>query len=121
MCEDLMHLGLTERKSKTILLPKVPKKYFPDFYQKNLELTKLAIKKSVSEDNFIIQAIANINELDKASNLLTKRLREWYGLYFPELEQKISSPEKLVELILTKERKELLKELSCKNCLQHRI
>ena len=31
MCEDLMHLGLTERKSKTILLPKVPKKYFPDF------------------------------------------------------------------------------------------
>ncbi|HLD72320.1 MAG TPA: NOP5/NOP56 family protein [Candidatus Nanoarchaeia archaeon] len=93
------------------------KKYFPDFYQKNLELTKLAIKKSVSEDNFIIQAIANINELDKASNLLTKRLREWYGLYFPELEQKISSPEKLVELILTKERKELLKELKIKETM----
>lgn len=93
------------------------KKYFPEFYQKNLELTKLAIKKSVSEDNFIIQAIANINELDKASNLLTKRLREWYGLYFPELEQKISSPEKLVELILTKERKELLKELKIKETM----
>jgi len=31
MCEDLMRLGLTERKSKTILLPKIPKKYFPDF------------------------------------------------------------------------------------------
>jgi hypothetical protein len=31
MCYDLMRLGLTERKSKTILLPKVPKKYFPDF------------------------------------------------------------------------------------------
>jgi len=31
MCEDLMHLGLTERKSKTILLPEIPKKYFPDF------------------------------------------------------------------------------------------
>lgn len=31
MCEDLIHLGLTERKSKTILLPEITKKYFPDF------------------------------------------------------------------------------------------
>ncbi len=93
------------------------KKYFPEFYQKNLELTRQAIKESVSPDNFIIQAIANINELDKTSNLLTKRLREWYGLYFPELEQKISSPEKLVELILTKERKDLLKELKIKETM----
>lgn len=31
MCEDSIQLGLTERKSKTILLPKIQKKYFPDF------------------------------------------------------------------------------------------
>ena len=31
MCADLLKLGLTERKSKTILLPEVPKKYFTDF------------------------------------------------------------------------------------------
>src|SRR3989344_938626 len=31
MCEDLIRLGVTERKSKTILLPEIPKKYFPDF------------------------------------------------------------------------------------------
>ena len=31
MCNDLLDLGLTERKSKTILLPKVPEKYFSDF------------------------------------------------------------------------------------------
>ena len=31
MCADLMCLGLTERKSKTILWPKVPRKYFSDF------------------------------------------------------------------------------------------
>ncbi len=31
MCEDLIRLGLTERKSKTILLPEIPKKYFPHF------------------------------------------------------------------------------------------
>lgn len=31
MCADLIRLGLTERKSKTLLFPQVPKKYFPDF------------------------------------------------------------------------------------------
>ena len=31
MCSDLIRLGLTERKSKTILLPEIPKRYFPDF------------------------------------------------------------------------------------------
>ena len=31
MCEDLMCLGLTERKSKIILLPAIPKKYFSHF------------------------------------------------------------------------------------------
>jgi len=31
MCNDLIRLGLTPKKSKTILLPAIPKKYFPDF------------------------------------------------------------------------------------------
>jgi len=31
MCNDLLKLGLTERKSKTILLPKIPLKYFSSF------------------------------------------------------------------------------------------
>ena len=31
MCKDLLNLGLTPRKSKTILLPEIPKKCFADF------------------------------------------------------------------------------------------
>ena len=31
MCEDLIKLGLTERKSKTMLMPLIPKNYFLDF------------------------------------------------------------------------------------------
>ncbi len=31
MCVDLIRLGLKERKSKTILFPKIPKKYLSDF------------------------------------------------------------------------------------------
>ena len=31
MCKDLLALGLTERKSKTILFPEIPLEFFPDF------------------------------------------------------------------------------------------
>lgn len=31
MCEDLMELGMTQRKSKTMLFPKIPTTYLPDF------------------------------------------------------------------------------------------
>jgi len=93
------------------LLPEVlnlfkDKKYYSEFYQKNIQLTKQAIKESVNEDNLIIQTISNINELDKVYNLLTKRLREWHSLYFPELSAKITSHEKFVELVLNQSEKD---------------
>lgn len=80
------------------------KKYYQEFYQKNIQLTKKAIKDSVNEDNLIMQTISNITELDKTTNLLTKRLREWYSLYHPELSKKIARPELFVEQVL-KEKK----------------
>ena len=82
------------------------KKYFEEFYKKNVIITKKAIKESVNEDNLIIQAIANVNELDNVTNLLSKRLREWYSLYDPELVERVHSHEKLIELILENEKKE---------------
>ncbi|MBI2125243.1 hypothetical protein HYU08_01675 [Candidatus Woesearchaeota archaeon] len=79
-------------------------KYYQDFYTKNLELTKAGLKNAVNEDNLIMQAIANINELDKIANTMSKRLREWYSLYFPELSEEIEDHEKYVELVLEQER-----------------
>src|SRR3989344_1308299 len=79
-------------------------KYYQDFYTKNLELTKAGLKHAVNEDNLIMQAIANINELDKIANTMSKRLREWYSLYFPELSEEIEDHEKYVELVLEQER-----------------
>ncbi len=78
-------------------------KYRRQFYKKNVELTKKAVKGSVSEDQLIIQTIANIDELDKICNVLTKRLREWYGLYYPEL--RVGNNEKYVELVLEGKRR----------------
>jgi nucleolar protein 56 len=88
------------------------KKYYPEFYQKNIILTKECVRQAVADDWLIIQAIANINELDKSTNLLTKRLREWYSLYLPELDQKVGNQENYVELVITKSKEELVKEFS---------
>ena len=56
------------------------REHFESLYKKNLELTKKQVKESVNEDSFIAHAIGNVGELDKAINLLSKRLREWYAL-----------------------------------------
>lgn len=92
-----------EKLPQALLAFKEPK-YYTDFYQKNLQLTKEGLKNAVNEDNLIMQAIANINELDKIANTMTKRLREWYSLYFPELSENVENHEKYVELVLGQER-----------------
>ena len=95
------------------------KKYYSEFYEKNLKLTKKGIKASVSEDLLIIQTIASVSELDKINNILIKRLREWYGLYLPEFEHSMQNQEKFVELVLEKNKKELLELIKLKenNCM----
>jgi nucleolar protein 56 len=63
------------------------------------ELRDFAIKissirvKQASErlDLHIIQAINALDELDKTINVLAARMREWYGLHFPELDNLIQS------------------------------
>ena len=87
------------------------KQYYDAFYRQNIALTKKAIQQSVSEDIFVMQTIANINELDKTINLLSKRVREWYSWYAPEVVEHLADHEKLMELICSKSRTELLKEL----------
>ncbi len=42
-------------------------------------------------DLHIIQAINSLDETDRISNSMFGRLREWYGLHFPELENLVDS------------------------------
>jgi len=93
------------------------KEFFNDFYIKNLEITKKSVKDSVKEDVLIIQAIDNISGIDKASNTLVKRLREWYELYNPEFSNSIQEHEKFVEIILKKDKKQLQSEMSLKQTM----
>ncbi len=100
-----------EEAIKKILYHFKNRKFFTDFRNKNLQLAKLDVKNSVIDDVLIIQAINSVDELDKAINILAKRLREWYELYNPEFSRTMENHENFVEGILDKEKNELLAKL----------
>ena len=50
-------------------------------------------------DLHIIQAINSLDELDKIINTLGSRMREWYGLHFPELDNLIQSLTLYAEIV----------------------
>ncbi|MBW2977692.1 hypothetical protein KY331_02500 [Candidatus Woesearchaeota archaeon] len=89
---------------------------FEELRKKNIEETKKKIKESVKADNSIVQAVRNIDEINKVSNVLVKRLREWYELYNPEFSREVRDHKKFVELIVDKkdrkEKKSMGAELS---------
>lgn len=74
--------------------------------ERNLDLTRKAIRDSVNHDDFIIQTISMIESIDKASNALAKRFREWFAQYDPEREHAIADHETLLQRFLQKPERE---------------
>ncbi|MEE9526002.1 MAG: NOP5/NOP56 family protein [Candidatus Woesearchaeota archaeon] len=80
---------------------------FEKYYTKNLEETKQKLRESVKFDDFIVQAINNIDEINRNINTLAKRLREWYEFYNPEFSRKVYDHEEFVSAIINgKDKKE---------------
>ncbi len=75
-------------------------------------LVKRQLSDAVSEDTFIIQAISSIGDLDRICNTLTKRMREWYGYYYPEFAHKVQDNEAFIRRIIQKSKSELMTEYS---------
>lgn len=81
-------------------------KYLPEFDLSKEEFVenyrKLSLYKmkelSKSEDKHLIQAINSIDDIDEAISKLIERIREWYALYFPEMDM-IRNNETYVKLI----------------------
>ncbi len=70
--------------------------------QVSIELTKLRVKTAgEKKDLMIAQAILSIDDLDKTANLFMGRIREWYGLHFPELDRLVEKHETYAKLVLT--------------------
>lgn len=66
------------------------------------------IKASASEDKHLIQAINSIDEIDESISKLIERIREWYALYFPEMDV-IKNNETYIKLISqNKTKKEII-------------
>ena len=65
------------------------------------ELTRLRVKKAAEKrDLMVAQAILSIDDLDKTANLFMGRIREWYGVHFPELDRIIEKHETYAKLVL---------------------
>jgi nucleolar protein 56 len=96
---------------KNPLLSRLIMSKLAELRKKNLELAKKAVKESVNADLFIVNCNNNVEELRRIINVLSKRLREWYSLYFPELDKKIADNEAFVKLVLKSDKKTLAKEL----------
>ena len=108
------------RVNPSFIFPKYPE-FFRRFYSVNFVDTKKDLQNSVKKDNMIIHCINSIDELTKAINLLVKRLREWYGLYFPELHARVSNNEAFARLVVQKDKELLMQELKVTESLGGKI
>jgi nucleolar protein 56 len=63
-----------------------------DEYELNMLLNAVALVRAKSKislierrDKLIIQTVSALSDLEKILNAMTERLREWYGLHYPEI------------------------------------
>ncbi|MCW4054396.1 MAG: C/D box methylation guide ribonucleoprotein complex aNOP56 subunit [Candidatus Bathyarchaeota archaeon] len=67
----------------------------------SMELAKLRVKGAAEKRDLVIaQAIQTLDDLDRTVNLFMGRLREWYGVHFPELDRLIEKHETYARLIM---------------------
>lgn len=77
---------------------------------------KLAIhkikKSSQEEDKLLIQAINSVDDIDESISKLVERIRDWYTIYFPEMDT-ISNNETYIKLIAeSKNREDILENFN---------
>ncbi|MEM3673786.1 MAG: C/D box methylation guide ribonucleoprotein complex aNOP56 subunit, partial [Candidatus Bathyarchaeia archaeon] len=66
-----------------------------------MEIAKLRVKGAVERRDLVIaQAIQTLDDLDKTINLFMSRVREWYGIHFPELDRLLEKHETYARLVV---------------------
>ncbi len=79
-----------ETQLKTIGIIKTKDELLTRYKEINEELTKRKVSQvSGHSDNIVIQIIGTLDIIKKSISLFSSQLREWYGLHFPELTDKI--------------------------------
>ncbi len=68
----------------------------------SIELAKMRVKGVAEKRDLVIaQAIQTLDDLDRTVNLFMSRLREWYGVHFPELDRLVEKHETYARLVMT--------------------
>ena len=66
-----------------------------------MELAKIQVKSEAQKRDLIVaQAIQTLDDTDRTLNLFMGRLREWYGVHFPELDRLVEKHETFARLVL---------------------
>ncbi len=69
-------------------------------FEVELEYTRRKLRKAAEKrDLLAAQAIRAIDDIDRTVNLYVARLREWYGLHFPELNDLVKEHEDFVKIV----------------------
>jgi nucleolar protein 56 len=79
-----------ETQLKNIGIIKTKDELLTQYKEINEELTKRKVSQlSGHSDKLVIQIIGTLDVIKKSISLFSSQLREWYGLHFPELTDKI--------------------------------
>jgi nucleolar protein 56 len=66
----------------------------------SMEVSQLKVRKATEKrDLMIVQAVQALDDMDKTLNLLSARMREWYGLHFPELDRIVDNHDLYAQLV----------------------
>jgi nucleolar protein 56 len=69
--------------------------------QVSIDISNLRVKEmSSNPDLQAMESVQALDEVDKTANIISSRLREWYGLHFPELTSMVDDNISLAKLII---------------------
>jgi len=69
-------------------------------YSMEVEYTRRKLRAvAAKRDMLAVQAIRAIDDIDKTINLFATRIREWYGVHFPELDELVKEHEDYLRIV----------------------
>jgi nucleolar protein 56 len=90
LAENAVKLGFVESEAE----------YYRLVHEASLELTRRKLRRAAERrDLLAAQGIRAIDDIDKTINLFAARLREWYSVHFPELDDLVREHEDYVRLV----------------------
>lgn len=69
-------------------------------HEVTLLIARKAIQRAQSDRGAAVnQSVQLLNEIDRTLNVLSNKLREWYGLHFPELDRQVDNHETYANIV----------------------